>query len=141
VAPEVVAGKGRQPVVMLPEPTHWFTVAVVVAGTLPVYSFVTATLQRSVPPPPLVELLHWVTAVTGAVRLWVVVVQAACGAPAAPWHSRTVTVADPPPAVKWLTTVTWQIRPRPGVSSRPLLQVGVGAIAAAPRSRGGDESR
>src|SRR5450759_3123233 len=53
------------------------------------------------------------------------------GAPAEPKHSRTVTLADPPVAVIVLTTVTSQIRPRPGVSSTPLLHVVVGAIVAA----------
>jgi len=89
VAPEVVAGKGSQTIVMPPppaEPTHWFTVAAVAPGLRPMNSFVTLTLQRSVPPPPLIELLHWVTAVTGLVRLIVFFVQAVCvaGGPAAP---------------------------------------------------------
>jgi hypothetical protein len=79
----------------------------------------------------LIELLHWVTAVTGLVRVLVVVVQAAVGSPAAPWHSRTVTFADPPLAVIVLTTVTWQIRPLPPGLSTPLLHVVVVAIVAA----------
>ncbi len=55
----------------------------------------------------------------------------AVGAPAAPWHSRIVTLADPPLWVIVLTTVTWQMRPRPGVSSTPLLHVVVAATVAA----------
>jgi hypothetical protein len=88
---------------------------------------VTPTLQRSVPPPPLIALLHWVTLVTSVVRLVVLVVQAAWGAPAAPWHSRIVTFALPPLAVIVLTTVTWQISPRHPVLSTQLLQVVVEA--------------
>lgn len=92
---------------------------------------VITTLQRSVPPPPLIELLHWFTAVTGSVREEVVSVQAAVGSPAAPWHSWTVTVADPPVAVMVLTIVIWQISPRPPVLSTPLLHDVVAAIVAA----------
>jgi hypothetical protein len=85
VAPALVAGKGTQPVVMPPpEPTHWSTVAAVAPVLRPMKSFVTWTLQRSVPPPPLIEPLHWVTAVTGSVKEVVVVEQAASGSPAAP---------------------------------------------------------
>ena len=86
VAPVVVAGNGSQPVVMPPpEPTHWFTVAAVAPGLRPPKKlFVTLTLQRSVPPPPLIELLHCVTAVTGLVRLVVLTEHAAVGTPAAP---------------------------------------------------------
>ena len=85
VAPVVLAGKGLQPVVMPPpEPTHWFTVAAVEPGLMPTKSLMTVTLQRSVPPPPLIELLHCVTAVTGLVRLRTVVEHAAVGLPAAP---------------------------------------------------------
>jgi hypothetical protein len=85
VAPVVVAGNGLQPVVMPPpEPTHWLTEAAVEPGLRPMNSFEIWALQRSVPPPPLMESLHCVTAVTGVVRTFVVVVQAACGAPAAP---------------------------------------------------------
>jgi len=46
-------------------------------------------------------------------------------------HSGRVTLAEPAVDVNVLTTVTWQIRPRPGVSSTPLLQLTVGAIVAA----------
>jgi hypothetical protein len=60
-----------------------------------------------------------------------VVLQAAVGAPAAPWHSRTVTVADPPLGVMTLATVTSQMRPRPPELSRPLLHVVVVATVAA----------
>ena len=85
VAPVVVAGNGSQPVVIPPpEPTHWFTVAAVVPALTPLKLFVTRTLQRRVPPPPLIESLHWVTAVTGEERDVVWVVQAASGTPAAP---------------------------------------------------------
>jgi hypothetical protein len=69
--------------------------------------------------------------VTGLVRFLVVVEHAAVGSPAAPWHSRTVTVAEPPEDLNVLTMVVSQMRPRPGVSSTPLLQVTVGAIVAA----------
>jgi hypothetical protein len=85
IAPVVVAGNGLQPVVMPPpEPTHWLTEAAVEPGLRPTNSFVIWALQLSVPPPPLMELLHCVTAVTGVVRTFVLVEQAACGAPAAP---------------------------------------------------------
>ncbi len=85
VAPVVVAGKGSQPVVMPPpEPTHWLTVAAVAPGLTPSNSLRTWTLQRRVPPPPLIASLHWVTVVTGSVRTAVLVSQAACGSPAAP---------------------------------------------------------
>ena len=67
-----------------PEPTHWFTVASVAPGLTPMKSFVTSTLQRSVPPPPLIASLHWVTAMTGSVRRVVSVVHDASGSPAAP---------------------------------------------------------
>src|SRR6188474_703040 len=118
VAPVVVAGNGSQPIVMPPpEPTHWFTVAADWPGLTPKNWFVTPTLQRSVPPPPLIASLHWVTAVTGAVRTEVTTEQDAVGAPAAPWHSRTVTLAHPPVGVIVFRTVTSQIRPRPGVLS------------------------
>ena len=61
------------------------------AAAMPTKLLVTVTLQRSVPPPPLIEPLHWVTAVTGSVRVLVVIVHVASGTPAEPWHSRTVT--------------------------------------------------
>jgi hypothetical protein len=84
VAPVVVAGKGSQPIVMpSPEPTHWFTVAAVELGLAPTKLFVTLTLQRSVPPAPLVALLHCVTLLTGAFRFFVTTVQAAVGTTAA----------------------------------------------------------
>lgn len=118
VALVVVAGNGSQPTVMPPpEPTHWLTVAALVWGVIPKNRFVTPTLHLSVPPAPLIEWLHCVTAVTGCVRTFVVVTQDARGSPAAPWHSVTVTRADPPVTVILFTTVTRQIRPRPGVSS------------------------
>ncbi|MEJ7696052.1 MAG: hypothetical protein WKF78_05370 [Candidatus Limnocylindrales bacterium] len=132
VASTAVAGNGSQPLVSpSPEPTHWFTVALVVFGSMPTKLLVTWTLQRREPPPPLVDPLHWSTAVTGAGRTLVLVVQAASGSPAAPWHSRTVTVAEPPAWVIVLTIVTSQINPRPPVLSTPLLQVVVAAIVAA----------
>src|SRR5450756_1898741 len=123
VAPVVVAGKGSQVFATPPpEPTHWLTVAAVAPGLTPMKLFVTLTLQRSVAPPPLSELLHCVTAVTGLVRTVVLLVQLACvaGGPAAPCHSRTVTVADPPLAVIWLTIVTSQMRPWPPPLPIPL---------------------
>src|SRR5450759_4969146 len=146
-APVVVAGKGSQPVVILPEPTHWLTVAAVAPGLTPMKLFVTLTLQRSVAPPPLSELLHCVTAVTGLVRTVVLLVQLACvaGGPAAPCHSRTVTVADPPLAVIWLTIVASQLRPWPPPLPTPLPHVVVGAIVVAadapPASASGPRSR
>jgi len=60
-----------------------------------------------------------------------VLVQAAVGSPAAPWHSRTVTVADPPLGVITFATVTSQISPWPPALSRPLLHVVVAPIVAA----------
>ena len=85
VALVVLAGKGSHSLAMpSPEPTHWFTVAAVAPVLDPTKLLVTLTLQRRVPPPPLIELLHWVTFVTGLVRFFVVSVQAALGLPAAP---------------------------------------------------------
>jgi hypothetical protein len=98
--------------------------------------FVISTVQRIQLPPPMVEPLHWLTDVTGSVRVVVLVEQRASGAPAAPWHSRTVTVADPPPAVIVFTIVTSQISPRPPVLSMPLLQVVVGPMAVAAKTGG-----
>src|SRR6185503_10568801 len=60
-----------------------------------------------------------------------VVLHEAFGSPAAPWHSRTVVREEPPVPVIVLTTVTWQIRPRPPVLSTPLLQVEVEATFVA----------
>ena len=132
VAPLVVAGNGLQPVVIPPpEPTHWFTVAPKGLGLTPMKSFVIWALHRMVPPPPLIELLHWLTTVTGPVNDIVVFVHAAVGSPAAPWHSRTVTTAVPPAAVNVLMTVTSQIRPRPPVLSTPFEHVVVVPIVAA----------
>jgi hypothetical protein len=57
IAPVVVAGNGLQPVVRPPpEPTHWLTDGAVAPAPPPTNS--TLTLQRSVPPPPLIEPLH-----------------------------------------------------------------------------------
>src|SRR5664279_3102273 len=75
--------------------------------------------------------LHCVTAVTGDTNAVVVVVQAACGSPAAPWHSMIVTDADPPLGVIVLTMVTSQMSPRPPVLSTPLLHVVVAAAVPA----------
>lgn len=59
VAPVVVAGNGSQPVVIPPpDPTHWFLVLTDEPGLMPTKLFVTRTLHRSVPPPPLMESLH-----------------------------------------------------------------------------------
>jgi hypothetical protein len=69
--------------------------------------------------------------VTGSARRIVVLVQAAVGSPAAPWHSRTVTVADPPVGVITFATVTSQMRPWPPALSTPLLHVVVAPIVAA----------
>jgi hypothetical protein len=84
VAPVVVAGKGSQPMVMLPEPTHWLTVAAVAPVFMLTKSLVTLTLQRTVAPPPLSASLHWVTLVTSLLRFHVVTLHEAVGAPAAP---------------------------------------------------------
>jgi hypothetical protein len=85
VAPLVVAGNGSQPKVMPPpEPTHWLTVALVEPGLRPMKLFVTWTLQRSVPPPPLIAPLHCVTAVTGSPRTFDWIEHDASGSPAAP---------------------------------------------------------
>jgi len=146
-----------------PEPTHWLTETVVEPGPRPMNSFEILALQRSVLPPPLVELLHCVTAVTGVVSTFVVVEQAkppvplpSVGAPAEPRHSRTVTVAVPvsgsvPAAeVILLTTVTSQIRPWPPWLPIPLPHVVAAAMVAAdappvtakdPRSSSPPESR
>ena len=59
VALVVVAGNGSHSLATpSPEPTHWFLVAVVAPGLRPTKLLVTFTLQRSVPPPPLIESLH-----------------------------------------------------------------------------------
>lgn len=130
VAPVVVAGNGLQiiSVPVVTEPTHWFTVTAVTAGLRPTKLFVTTTLHRSVPPPPLIEPSHCVTAVTGSLSGVVVFVHVASGTPAEPVHSRTVTTADPPVGVIVLTTVTSQTAP-PFPSA--LLHVVVGAIVTA----------
>ncbi len=132
VAPEVVEGNGSH-VLAIPSPDalHWLTVMADSPEATPMNSLVTSTLHRSVPPPPFVDALHCEMVVTGALSVSVVVEQEASGSPAAPWHSRTVTLADPPLAVIVLTMVTSQMSPRPGVLSTPLLQVVVGAITAA----------
>jgi hypothetical protein len=140
-APVVVAGKGLQAftVPVVTEPTHWLTVTAVTVAVTPTKLFVTTTLHRSVPPPPLIEPLHCATAVTGWPREVVVFVQVAVGTPAEPVHSRTVTTADPPLGVMVLTTVTSQTAP-PLPSA--LLHVVVGAMvtaaagAAVPRDAG-----
>ena len=59
----VVAGNGSQLIVwptipLAPEPTHWFTDAAVDPGLTHTKLLVTLTLQRRVPPPPLMESLH-----------------------------------------------------------------------------------
>lgn len=146
-APVVVAGNGSQFLVMPPpEPTHWLTVAACVVGFEPTKLFVTWTLHRSVPPPPLIESLHWLTRVTSRFISHVFVVHAAVGWPAAPWHSWTEVFDEPPVEVIVLTIVTRQIRPRPPELATPLLQVVVGAIvvlaaAAAGMNRDAPTSR
>ena len=107
VALVVVAGNGSHSLAMpSPDPTHWFVVAAVAPGLRPTKLLVTLTLQRSVPPPPLIESLHWLTVVTGRFMRQTVVRHEAVGSPAAPWHSRTVVLEDPPLAVMVLTMVT-----------------------------------
>ena len=76
------------------------------------------TEQRIVAPPPLADPLHCVTLWTNPPTV-TRVAQAAVGAPAAPWHSRTVTVA---PTAE-LTMVVSQISPRPPELSTPLPHV------------------
>ena len=132
VAFVVVAGKGSHSLATpSPEPTHWFVVAVDAPGLRPTKLLVTFTLQRSVPPPPLIESLHWLTTVTGRRMFQTVVLHEAVGSPAAPWHSRTVVFDVAPLVVKVLTIVTWQIRPSPPLLSMPLAQVVVGATFVA----------
>ena len=59
VALVVLAGKGSHSFAMpSPEPTHWFLVDVDAPAPRPTKLLVTLTLQRSVPPPPLIESLH-----------------------------------------------------------------------------------
>ncbi len=85
VAPVVVAGKGSQPLVIpSPDPTHWLMVTGVDVALTPTKVLVTWTLQRRVPPPPLVAPLHCVTAVSGSASTFVCTVHAASGSPAAP---------------------------------------------------------
>jgi hypothetical protein len=130
IAAPVVDSKGLQPVVP-PEPTHWFTVRVSLPGLISVKLFVTDTLHRSVPPPPLAEPSHWMTDVTGAARLVVVVVQKwprapSVGSPADPRHSWTVTTADPAVAVIVLTMVTSQMMPSPPALPTPVAHAPTG---------------
>jgi hypothetical protein len=133
VAPVVLAGVGSQ-MIMLPaplqEPTHWFTVAAVAPVLRPMNLLVTTTLQRRVPPPPLIEALHWLTDVTSLVRLLTVVTQGA-GTAADPRHTWIVTREDPPVPLIVLTTVTRQISPWPPALRTPLPHVVVGPAVAA----------
>ena len=74
VALVVLAGKGSHSLAMpSPEPTHWFTVTAVAPVLDPTKLLVTSTLQRSVPPPPLIASLHWFTSVTRRRRFLTVV--------------------------------------------------------------------
>ena len=114
-----------------PDPTHWFLVALDEPGLTPTKLFVTRTLQRNVPPLPLMESLHWLTLVTSRFMFQCVVLHDACGSPAAPWHSRTVVLDDPPALVIVLMMLTWQINPRPPLLSTPLLHVVVAATLVA----------
>jgi hypothetical protein len=101
-------------------------------GLTSVKLFVMSTLHRSVLPPPQAVSLHCVTAMTGSARtVGGSDEHNASGSPAAPWHSRTVTVAEPPSAAKVLTIVTSQMTPRPGVLSIELLHVVVELITVA----------
>lgn len=72
----------------LAEPLHCVIVApavvAVAPGLRPMNSLEIWTLQRSVPPPPLIASLHWVTEVTGSIRMVVLVEPATCGSPVAP---------------------------------------------------------
>ena len=85
-APVVFAGYGLQAftVPVVTDPTHWLTVAAVTDGVKPTKLLVTNTLHRSVPPPPLIEPLHCVTAVTGWLTGLVVLVHEVVGTPAEP---------------------------------------------------------
>ncbi len=103
-----------------PDTLHWFTVAG--AGvTTPVMLLTMATLQVTVPPPPLPEPSHWVTEVMSTVEVVDVVTQVG-GAPAAPWHSVTVSVelVNPVARLRLLMTPTEQATACPPALSVPL---------------------
>ena len=112
-----------------PEPTHSLTVAAGVFGLEPTKLFVTWTLQRRVPPPPLIESLHWLTRVTS--RFMSQRLRRARGRRVRR-RRRDIPgpkiLDEPPVEVIVLTIVTRQIRPRPPELATPLLQVVVGAI-------------
>ena len=107
VALVVLAGNGSHSLATpSPDPTHWFLVDVDAPALRPTKLLVTLTLQRSVPPPPLIESLHWLTTVTARLMFQTVVLHDAVGSPAAPWHSRTVVFDVAPLVVNVLTIVT-----------------------------------
>lgn len=76
------------------EPTHWFTVAGVVVLS-PTMLLVMSTLQMTLLPPPFATPLHWSTAVMMIPSRCDTVVVQRGAAPAAPAHTRVVTVDDP----------------------------------------------
>ncbi|TFC25963.1 hypothetical protein E3O53_06505 [Cryobacterium sp. TMT2-18-3] len=59
VAPVVFSRGTQSSSVLAPEPTHWLTVAGV-AVVAPVMWLFTVTVQIVLPPPTLIEPLHWV---------------------------------------------------------------------------------
>ena len=74
---------------------HWLMLAGWVVAA-PVMLFVTVTLHRVTPPPPLALELHWLMETVGWARLLVVVVHVP-GVFAAPVQTVTVTVEEPTP--------------------------------------------
>ena len=117
VAPDVVAGKGSQTIVVpiapdSPDPTHWFTVD----GRRSrgdAHEIVGDSHAATEEPPSAVDRV--VALGDRGDRLGqaslVVTVHVASGTPAEPWHSRTVTSAVPPVGVIVLTTVASQTAP------------------------------
>ena len=92
-----------------------------VGVTAPTQLLTTCTVHATVPPPPLPEPLHWVTAVVAVFAgvMLLVQVRAAC---AAPWHSVTETleVAAFVARSRLLVTVTSQATAWPPTLSVPL---------------------
>jgi hypothetical protein len=89
------------------DPTHWFTVAAVVVLS-PTMLLVMSTVQMTLLPPPFATPLHWSTAVMMMPSRCETVVVQRGAAPAAPAHTRVVTVEDPVWVATFnsLTTVT-----------------------------------
>jgi len=114
-----------------PEPLHWLMVAGVVAAT-PVMLLTMETVHVTVLPPPLPDPLHWLTAVMSWFDVVVDVVQGSA-APAAPWHSLTISVelVSPVARSRLLVTVTVQATAWPPTLSVPLHWVTASAAATA----------